>query len=351
MKNLLIITQKVDKDEQLLGFFIKWITGFTGQFNKITVGCLEKGNFDLPFNVKVISFGKDRRLSKISQLINFYKLIIGRNGDYDAVFVHMNPIWVVFGGWWWRLSGKKISLWYAHGKVSFMLKIAERFTNIIFTSTKEGCRINSAKIKVVGQGIDTDLFKPEEKTKNNKFTIVSVGRIAPSKDYETLIKAVSLLPENSVKIEIIGGIGISEDEKYFALLKNLVIEKKLSDVVKFKGVIPNREILPILQSADLFVNMGQTGSLDKAILEALACGVIVLTCNEALADVLKDYAALLMYPKKDYSWLAEKIKIIMTMSEEEKSKISHALRQIVVENHNIHNLIKKITVSLISDDK
>ncbi len=351
VKNLLIITQKVDQNEQLLGFFIKWITGFSGQFNKITVGCLEKGDYNLPSNVIVKSLGKDRNLSKIGQLFNFYKLIIGESKNYDVVFVHMNPIWVVLGGWWWRLSGKKISLWYAHGKVSLMLKMADKFTHLIFTSTKEGCRLDSAKIKVVGQGIDTDYFKPADTKHNDKFKIISVGRIALSKDYETLIEAINELPKDNIQVEIIGGIGLSEDEKYFMMLKNLVIENKLLDVIKFRGIILNRDLFPILQSADLFVNMGHTGSLDKAILEAMACGVIVLTCNEALTDVLGDYAKLLMYPKKDYVQLAEKIKMIMAMSQEEKDKISHVLRKIVVDNHNIHDLIRKISGSLGSNDK
>ena len=231
MRNLLIITQKVDQDEQLLGFFIKWIAGFAGEFDKITVGCLEKGKYNLPENVIVKSFGKDRKLPKIIQLANFYKLIIGGTKNYDAVFIHMNPIWVALGGWWWRLSGKRISLWYAHGKVSFVLKIAEKFTHLIFTSTKEGCRLDSKKIRIVGQGIDVEIFKPSANRQaisaKQFWNIISVGRIAPSKDYATLIEAVDLLPKDSVKVEIIGGTGVPEDEKYFTILKNLVIEKKI----------------------------------------------------------------------------------------------------------------------------
>ena len=56
---LLIITQKVDKNDQLLGFFIDWIAGFSHKFEEVTVLCLEKGEFNLPENVEVISLGKD----------------------------------------------------------------------------------------------------------------------------------------------------------------------------------------------------------------------------------------------------------------------------------------------------
>ena len=76
--------------------------------------------------------------------------------------------------------------------------------------------------------------------------------------------------------------------------------------------VANKNIVSFLQNADLFVNMGQTGSLDKAMVEAMACGLPILTCNEALEEVLEDYQEELMYPKKDYRSLAEKIEYIFT---------------------------------------
>ena len=55
---LLIITQKVDENDQLLGFFIDWIRLFSEKFERIIIICLEKGVFELPENVEVISLGK-----------------------------------------------------------------------------------------------------------------------------------------------------------------------------------------------------------------------------------------------------------------------------------------------------
>ena len=51
--NILIITQKVDRKDQLLGFFIDWLAVFAEKFEKVTVLCLEKGEFNLAENVKV----------------------------------------------------------------------------------------------------------------------------------------------------------------------------------------------------------------------------------------------------------------------------------------------------------
>ena len=57
---LLIVTQKVDQNDSVLGFFHKWIIQFAGHFETVTVVCLEKGNYDLPKNVRVLSLGKEQ---------------------------------------------------------------------------------------------------------------------------------------------------------------------------------------------------------------------------------------------------------------------------------------------------
>lgn len=345
---LLIITQKVDERDDVLGFFIGWIKEFAKHFEKVTVICLKAGEYTLPSNVKVLSLGKERGLSKLSYLLNFYQHIFAERKNYDAVFVHMNPRYVVLGGLWWRLWRKKVSLWYAHGHVPLMLKLADKLTHLAFASTKEGYRLNSRKLCVVGQGIDVEKFRPVPRSVGGIFKIVTVGRISPSKDYETLIKAAEVLKAGGVdfKIEIVGDIALPEQVIYLEKLKDLVKIKSLDALIRFVGPIANRDLVPVLQSADLFVNMSHTGSLDKAILEAMACGLPVLTCNEALDDVLGDYRDLLMYPKKDFQKLAEKIKRLISLPNEQLQKIARDLREMVTRDHNLKGLILKISQKL-----
>ncbi len=344
---LLIITQKVDINDDILGFFHGWIEKFAGKFEKIIVICLQEGDYDLPRNVKVLSLGKERGKSKIKYLINFYRFIYRERKNHDTVFVHMNPIYVILGGLFWKLRHKKISLWYAHGYADWRLKLAERIANIIFTSTKEGFRIKSKKLKIVGQGIDTKKFKPIAKKENRVFKIISVGRISPSKDYETLIKAIEDLKDINFEVEIIGGVGLPGDESYSERIKELVKKEELKRAIKFLGPLPFKKIASHLQSADLFVSMGLTGSLDKVLLEAMACGLPILTCNEALENVLGKYRKVLMYPKKDFKFLAKKIDFIFKLKDGERKAIGQDLRQIVVRDHSLNNLIKKISYTLI----
>ena len=353
MIKLLIITQKVDSNDDVLGFFHEWIREFSKKCGKVTVICLKLGQYDLPSNVKVMSLGKERGLGKLRYLLNFYKYIWQERKNYDAVFAHMNPQYIPLGWPVWKLLGKKMSLWYAHGHVPPMLKIADHLTDIAFASTPEGYRLPSKKLKIVGQGIDVNKFRPAEgKAIKEFFKIVSVGRISPSKDYETLIGAIELLsPSGKFKIEIAGSPANPSDKDYLENLKRLVSEKALSVIVEFIGPIANKNLPPFLQSADLFVNMGHTGSLDKANLEAMACGLPLLTCNEAYENILGEYKSMLMYPKRDVRSLSEKIGMIINLNQQEREKISHYLRQIVVRDHNLEELVNKISAILFSQNQ
>jgi len=345
--NLLILTQKVNYNDTDLGFFHKWIIEFSKHYEKVTVVCLEKGDYDLPNNVKVLSLGKEKKLGRIRYLINFYKYIIKERNDYDIVFVHMNKEYIVWGGFIWKMLKKKISLWYVHKKVGLSLRIAEKFADKIFAATEKSFRLPTNKLEIVGHGIDIDKFMITDAERNNRnddiFEIITVGRISPVKDYETLIRAVEILAKNGMrlKVKIIGEPGRKEQEEYFQNLKEIVKNKNLDKDIKFLGAIPHNK-LKKYYLADLFAHMSGTGSLDKAILEAMVSGILVLSCNDASREVLKDFKNDLIFKKGDYKELAQKIKKIKEWNNEKKKNVSYELQKIVMENHNLENLIKKI---------
>jgi glycosyltransferase involved in cell wall biosynthesis len=344
---LLILTQKVDINDDLLGFMHDWIAEFSRHCDSVTVICLWRGEHHLPANVKVLSLGKERGRSKIKYLFNFYWLIWHERRHYDAVWVHMNPEYVVLGGLLWRLWGKKIGLWYAHGHVSFILRIAVRLAHVIFTSTASGFRLPSSRIKIIGQGIDAEKFKPPVvKSRGEKFRVITVGRISPAKDLETLVAAAEILAKENraFQIEIIGGAGLPEQETYLAKIKGLVEEKGLGGLINFRGPLPNKDILSYLQAADLFVNMSQTGSLDKAILEAMAGGLPIVSCNQAIVDELANDPRFI-FESRNTSQLAQKIARLMDLYNNQPAEFAswgRELREVVIKRHGLAAFVKKI---------
>lgn len=335
---LLIITQKVDINDDVLGFFHGWIKEFAKHCEFVTVICLQKGDYDLPENVKVFSLGKEKGISKFKYILNFYKYIWRERKNYDIVFVHMNQEYVLLGGLFWRMMGKKIALWYAHKAVNVKLKIAEKLVDKIFTPSKESFRLPSKKVEITGHGIDTEKFKNQKsKVKNEenaKFKIISVGRISPVKNYDLLVDAAEILKSKNIDydIKIAGAPILESDKKYFEKLKEKIKEKQLEDKIKFVGPIPNKDIIDFYQEGDLFVNFSDTGSIDKAVLEAMACGLKILTSNEAFRGILKEEN----FTEKNPENIAGKIINLA------KNETDGSLAEYAVKNHSLENLVKKI---------
>lgn len=342
---LLVVTQKVDENDQLLGFSIGWFRRFAEKFDSVLIFCLEKGRFELPDNVNVVSLGKDRGESKLKQLANFYKNAWFFRKEYDAVFSFMNAIWIVVGWWLWRISGKNIYLWYAHKTVTWKHRLAEKMADGIFTSTLGGFRIKSKKVKIVGQGIDTDIFKPisvfRDLDTSKSLKLLSVGRIAPIKNYEILLNAAKVLRDQGLDFHItmVGEPVFSEDVEYEQKLKNIVLKSGLNSRVSFVGKIINKDLPQYYQSNDVFINLGRTGSLDKTIVEAMACGLNVISSNEAAAEFLPKE---LIVKGNDSGELAEKIKEISAKN------FGAELREYVIKHHSLDNLVEKISSHILT---
>jgi len=341
---LLILTQKIDKNDDLLGFMHGWVEAFVHQCEKVTVIALGVGEFVFPENVRVFSLGKESVPSRARYLINFYRYIWNERENYDAVFVHMNHEYVLLGGILWRMLGKRVALWYAHGYVPATLYIAQVLAHVVFSSTKSGFRIATPKLRVIGQGIDTERFAFIEREHKPQFRILIIGRISPIKDYETLLRAMARLVQEGRDVEaiIVGGAGLPEQEAYLSKLKRLSVELDLDKRVRFAGSVANTRIIEYLREADCFASTSNTGSLDKAMAEAMATGLPTVSSNIAMREVFGELSEKLTFDPGDDQGLSERISAIMDMSAKERNKLGMQLREIVVREHDLKRFVEKI---------
>lgn len=345
---LLVITQKVDKSDPILGFFHGWLAVFSEKTEELTVICLEEGEHSLPDGTSVLSLGKERQESRWQYLKRFYSYIFHRRNDYDAVFVHMNPVYVILGAPLWKLWNKTIALWYTHKRVDMKLRIAESLADVVFTASQTSFRLESEKVRVMGHGIDTKLFSPgNDNEEHNGLQIVTVGRISPVKDCKTLLRAARKLDEGTdidFQITIVGGPVTDDDAEYFQELIDYVDTHQLASHVTFVGSVSNEDVVEYYRDADVFVNMSNTGSLDKVVLEAMACNVFPLTSNEALKDVFKEKSDRHMFSVGDSNALKEMLRKRATTPKDSDTLAS--LRKEVVENHSIDSLISQIVTDI-----
>lgn len=331
---LLIITQKIDENDDVLGFFHRWVEEFAKHSERVVVIAQFVGKYSLPQNIEVFSLGKEKGYSKIRQLFNFYKLLFKNLPKTDAVFVHMIPLWVVLGWPLFKIYRKKVYLWYVHKSVNFMLKLAEKIVAKIFTASPESFKLKSEKIIITGHGIDAEKLIPLLRSGQAKFKIITAGRIAPTKNLDILIEACDILNKKKFDftVEIAGRPILEKDKIYFEKIRNLIKDKRLDEIIFFVGSIPYKNIAEFYQSGDLFVNFSDTGSLDKAVLEAMASGLLVLTSNDAFKNILPAK----YFVNKNPEEIAEKI---LALS---KSNFDPGLREYIIKNHSLSNTIVSI---------
>lgn len=347
---LLIITQKVDKNDDVLGFFHGWIEKFSKHCEQVIVICLEKGEYDLSENVRVLSLGKEEGASRAKYLFRFYRYIWNERKNYDVVFVHMNPVYVVLGAPLWKLWRKKISLWYTHRNVDWTLRLAEKCADNIFTATAASFRIKSSKLKILGHGVFTsDFARPKEfmNTIKDKITIISVGRITPIKNLDVLIEAVAMLRNEGVSCEVllVGSTAVPSDQNYLGYLQKLVKEKNLEGAVRFVGSVPNKEVMHYYWKSDISVNLAPTGGIDKAVLESMAAGVPVVVANKAFEEYFGEYKNDLIFTERNAQELSAKIRALLERKDKEEliAFLSRTAEEKGSAKVLIHRIIKNIS--------
>lgn len=131
------------------------------------------------------------------------------------------------------------------------------------------------KMQVINNPIDLDKIISIERDVSlfdmNKFNIITLGRLDRGKNHEMLISCIKLLQNPNVKLYIFGDGNLHND------LKLIINKLDLYDQVFLMGFDPNP--YKFLKAADLFIFGSNHEGFPNVLLEAMACGLPILSTN------------------------------------------------------------------------
>ncbi|MBI2624115.1 glycosyltransferase family 4 protein [Candidatus Parcubacteria bacterium] len=345
-----MITRKIDPTDTLAGFTVRWIAALAERVQRLDVICQERRTWVAPSNVRIFSLGKEAGAGKFRQLLGFMRFGWQLTREADGVFCHQNPIYTILAAPWAKMRRRRLVSWYTHKSVDFKLRLMHRLADVVLTASPESFRLPSQKTRVVGHGIDTEEFRPaadilSERASGRRFRMIAVGRLSPVKRYELPIAALAVMaPEEreGVTLTIIGDPGLAGQGSYREKLRRLARDRGVEVAVQFLGGVAHDRIVRSYQEADVLVHSSETGSMDKVVLEAMACGLPVVSSSEAFRQMLSPWTHLLTFEKDNAYELADRLEQLRRMAPEERRELGQALREIVVKEHNLSALADRI---------
>jgi len=204
------------------------------------------------------------------------------------------------------------------------LHFADRITPVCAFNARWERLLGAApeRIEVVYNGVSPQVFMPAEEARQGPPRVVSIARIDPNKDIETLLRAMAIVHSHlpDVRLEVWGSVAI---EEYHQEMLALRAEIGLEDVVSFEGHSQNPA--DIYRGADLLVQSSVSEAFPYAVIEGMMSGLpIVATDVGGTAEAIGDSG--LTVPARDPARLAVAM-IILLQDAALRQRLGEAARE------------------------
>jgi glycosyltransferase involved in cell wall biosynthesis len=338
----LIITQKLDPTDAMLGFFCGWVRALAARTASVDVLTLEAARWpDAPGNVRAFTMGKAAGVGRLRLTANFYRALLRLVSSADAIIAHMVPRYALMTAPLAALRRKPILLWYTHRSLSRELRLALAVSRFAATAVPSSFPLPHPKVRALGHGVDADFYAPEPSLlPNDPPLIVHVARLAPIKRQDVLIRAAAQLGDVPFQLAFIGP---ASDAEYAAQLQQQTIECGLSARVTFTGGLPPITVRGWLRQATVAVNLSAEGLFDKAALESMLCAVPTVVSSAAFSGLLGAHAPQLQLSDGDDApALAARLRALLTLSAAERTDLGAALRARTAALHSLDRLADRL---------
>lgn len=247
--------------------------------------------------------------------------------------------------WWGTPFVTTCGFWYARlarGRasrlgVSLLERAALRAAAAVIVTTAE-LRAHAAtmappeRIHLIPNGVDLARFAPRGEPGRRRGRIVYLGRLSEEKNLSALVQAVAALRGRVATELVMVGDG--------PLRAALEAQARAAGVaIQFPGVVDHRRVPDWLRSADAFVLPSFTEGHPKALVEAMAAGLVcvVSDCAGNRALVTDGLTGLLFDPR-DPAALAAQLERALT-DDALGEKLGLRARELVARDYDLARLV------------
>jgi len=171
----------------------------------------------------------------------------------------------------------------------------------IFHLKKDKCIIINPAPNVV------DTSKP--RFRGHVRTLLFVGHITWRKGLDTIVKAMALLKDLKLHLEVVGII--DKNTPYWKELARTIEHYDLGKKIQFRGGLQPEELKRLYRKADIFVFPSRHETYGMVLMEAMSFGLpVVASTIPTTSEVIRDNINGILYPPEDIKALASAIRRI-----------------------------------------
>jgi len=219
-----------------------------------------------------------------------------------AVVAHMSPVFALLAAPLARPLRVPVALWFTQQRGGRLLDAAARVVDVLLTVDERSIPLRSPKVRAIGHGIDIDALPCVPARTPPLRRLLGLGRYAPVKGWETVLRALPELPEATLALH--GPMLTSADRAHRPELERLADELGVAERVAFGVERPYSELAELFENADALVNATLGNAADKVVYEAAAACLPVFAASPVFDGLLPEA---LRFPAGDSAALACRI--------------------------------------------
>jgi colanic acid/amylovoran biosynthesis glycosyltransferase len=199
--------------------------------------------------------------------------------------------------------------------------------------------LDATRAWVIHPAVDTEFFTPADKRReiNDEFRVITTGRLFWVKGYEYALTSIRQLMDMGivVRFDIIGDG--PERQRLLYTIDDLDLQRH----VQLHGRVSQDRVRDLMRQADVFLLSSLSEGISNAALEAMACGLPVVTTDcGGMRELVSDGVEGFVVPPRQPEVMTRELARLAT-NPKLRQRLGQAARRTTVERFNIGAQIER----------